>query len=74
MTAWNLLTLNVGAAVATFSGHLVMNALATPIFYGLMALLVPGLVIAFVLPMIPMLMRTMGILGWLIPNLRDLDL
>lgn len=66
MTAWNLLTLNVGAAVATFSGHLVMNALGTPIFYGLMALLVPGLVIAFVLPMIPMLMWTMGILGWLI--------
>ena len=31
-----------------------------------MALLVPGLVIAFVLPMIPMLMWTMGILGWLI--------
>jgi len=66
MTAWNLLTLNVGAAVATFSGHLVMNALGTPIFYGLMALLVPGLIIAFVLPMIPMLMWTMGILGWLI--------
>ena len=66
MTAWNLLTLNMGAAVATFSGHLVMNALGTPIFYGLMALLVPGLIIAFVLPMIPMLMWTMGILGWLI--------
>jgi len=66
MTAWNLLTLNVGAAVATFSGHLVMNALGTPIFYGLMALLIPGLIIAFVLPMIPMLMWTMGILGWLI--------
>ncbi len=66
MTAWNLLTLNVTGAVATFSGHLVMNALGTPIFYGLMALLIPGLVIAFVLPMIPMLMWTMGILGWLI--------
>jgi len=66
MVAWNVLTLNLGAAVATFSGHLVMNALGTPIFYGLMALLVPGLIIAFVLPMIPMLMWTMGILGWLI--------
>lgn len=64
--AWNLLTLNVGGAVATFSGHLVMNALGTPIFYGLMCLLVPGLIIAFVLPMIPMLMWTMGILGWLV--------
>ncbi len=66
MTAWNLLTLNVTGAVATFSGHLVMNALGTPIFYGLMALLIPGLVIAFVLPMIPVLMWSMGILGWLI--------
>jgi len=66
MVAWNLLTLNVSGAAATFSGHLVMNALGTPIFYGLMALLVPGLIIAFVLPMIPMLMWTMGILGWLI--------
>ena len=64
--AWNAITLNFGAAVATFSGHLVMNFLGTPIFYGLMALLIPGLVIAFVLPMIPMLMWTMGILGWLI--------
>ena len=64
--AWNAITLNFGAVAATFSGHLVMNFLGTPIFYGLMALLIPGLVIAFVLPMIPMLMWTMGILGWLI--------
>lgn len=66
MMAWNLLTFNVSGAAATFSGHLVMSFLGTPIFYGLMALLVPGLVIAFVLPMIPVLMWTMGILGWLI--------
>lgn len=64
--AWNAITLNFGAVAATFSGHLVMNFLGTPIFYGLMALLIPGLIIAFVLPMIPMLMWTMGILGWLI--------
>jgi len=64
--AWNAVTLNFGGVVAAFSGHLVMSFLGTPIFYGLMALLVPGLIIAFVLPMIPMLMWTMGILGWLI--------
>lgn len=64
--AWNAITLNFGAVAATFSGHLVMSFLGTPIFYGLMALLIPGLIIAFVLPMIPMLMWTMGILGWLI--------
>ncbi len=64
--AWNAITLNFGGVAAAFSGHLVMSFLGTPIFYGLMALLVPGLVIAFVLPMIPMLMWTMGILGWLI--------
>ncbi len=66
MMAWNAITLNFGGVAAAFSGHLVMNFLGTPIFYGLMALLVPGLIIAFVLPMIPMLMWTMGILGWLI--------
>jgi len=64
--AWNAITLNFGGVAAAFSGHLVMSFLGTPIFYGLMALLVPGLIIAFVLPMIPMLMWTMGILGWLI--------
>ena len=51
--AVNVLTLNFAGAAATVVGHLMMNFLATPIFLGLMALLVPGLLIAFVLPMIP---------------------
>jgi hypothetical protein len=37
-----------------------------PIYTGCMALLIPGLTIAFVLPMIPWLMWMAGVAGWLI--------
>ena len=64
--AWNVLTLNWAAAGAAVSGHLVMSFLGTPIFYGLMCMLVPGLLIAYVLPMIPFAMWVAGVAGWLI--------
>ena len=64
--AWNVLTLNFSAAAAAVGGHLVMSFLGTPIFYGLMALLIPGLLIAYVLPMIPFAMWIAGVVGWLI--------
>ncbi len=64
--AWNVLTLNFAGAGAAISGHLVMSFLGTPIFYGLMCMLVPGLLIAYVLPMIPFAMWIAGIAGWLI--------
>ncbi len=63
---WNVLTLNWAAAGAAVSGHLVMSFLGTPIFYGLMCMLVPGLLIAYVLPMIPFAMWVAGVAGWLI--------
>ena len=43
-----------------------MQFFATPIFIGCMALLIPGLTIAFVLPMIPWVMWIAGIVGYLI--------
>lgn len=64
--AWNVLTLNFVGAGAAISGHMVMTFLGTPIFYGLMCMLVPGLLIAYVLPMIPFAMWVAGVAGWLI--------
>jgi conjugal transfer/type IV secretion protein DotA/TraY len=65
-TAWNVLTFNWGAAAATFTGHMLMSFLGMPIFYGCMALLIPGLVLAFVLPMVPFAIWIAGVAGWLV--------
>ena len=43
-----------------------MSFLGTPIFYGLMCMLIPGLLISYVLPMIPFAMWIAGVAGWLI--------
>ena len=43
-----------------------MNFLGTPIFMLLLAMLIPGITIAFVLPMIPWVMWMAGVMGWLI--------
>lgn len=64
--ALNVLSLNFAGAGAAISGHLVMSFLGTPIFYGLMCMLIPGLLIAYVLPMIPFAMWMAGVAGWLI--------
>lgn len=65
-TAWNVLTFNLPAAGATVAGHFLVSFMATPIFAGCMAILLPGLTIAFVLPMIPWVMWIAGVIGWLI--------
>ena len=64
--AVNVLTLNFAGAAATVIGHLMMNFVAVPIFLGCMALLVPGLLIAFVLPMIPFAIWIAGVAGYFI--------
>lgn len=66
VAVWNALTFNWGAAVATVTGHAIMSFLATPIFIGLLALLIPGIIIAYVLPMIPYVMWMAGVAGWII--------
>lgn len=66
VTAFNVLTFNWAGAAATLTASTLMNFLAKPIFYVLMSLLIPGLTLAFVVPMIPLIMWTMGILGFII--------
>ena len=43
-----------------------MSFFATPIFTGLLAIMVPGIIIAYVLPMIPWVMWMAGVCGWII--------
>jgi conjugal transfer/type IV secretion protein DotA/TraY len=65
-TLFNALTLNWAGAVGTITLSVLMQFFATPIFAGCMALLIPGLTTAFVLPMIPWVMWIAGIVGYLI--------
>jgi conjugal transfer/type IV secretion protein DotA/TraY len=65
-TAFQILTLNFAGAGMTVAAHFLMNFLGTPIFALLLGLLIPGLTIAFVLPMIPWVMWMAGVMGWLI--------
>lgn len=53
-------------AVAAGLGHMAMQFFSTPIMAGCMAMLMPGLTIAFVLPMVPYVMWIAGIASWLI--------
>jgi conjugal transfer/type IV secretion protein DotA/TraY len=43
-----------------------MNFFAIPIFAGLLAIPLPGVIIAYVLPMIPWVMWMAGVCGWII--------
>jgi conjugal transfer/type IV secretion protein DotA/TraY len=63
---WSFLTGNWGASAAAVAGHAVMSFFATPIFTGLLAIMVPGIIIAYVLPMIPWVMWMAGVCGWII--------
>lgn len=66
LTIGQIMTGNFAGAAVTTVSHLIISSLATPIFYGCMAMLIPGLILAFVLPMIPYLMWIAGVAGWLI--------
>ena len=61
-----LLTLNFTGAALTVAIHAMFSFLSTPLFYLTMSLLIPGLTIAFVLPMIPFIMWIAGVMGWLV--------
>ncbi len=65
-TVWGVLSGNPIAVGTAVVGHLVVGFLAVPIFTLCMAILVPALTIAFVLPLIPWLMFLAGVLGWLV--------
>jgi len=63
---WEFFTGNIGGAAATIAGHAIMSFFGTPIFAGLLALLIPGMIIAYVLPMIPYVIWMAGVAGWII--------
>ena len=66
VAVFNFLTGDWAAAAAAVGGHAVMSFLATPVFTAILAILVPGIVIAYVLPMIPYIMWMAGVAGWII--------
>ena len=63
---FNFLTGNWGAAAASVAINAVMSFLGVPIFMGLLALMIPGILIAYVLPMIPWVLWMAGVCGWII--------
>ncbi|MBV9249707.1 MAG: DotA/TraY family protein, partial [Acetobacteraceae bacterium] len=66
VTLWDVVTLNWGGAAATVVGHTVVSFLATPIFALMLACIVPGIIISYVLPMIPYVFWMAGVCGWII--------
>ena len=65
-TVWNVLTGNWAAAAATVAIHPLISFLSVPIFMLITAILVPGMMIAYVLPMVPYVMWMAGVCGWII--------
>ena len=63
---WNVLTGDFAGAGASLVGHMLMQFFATPIMLGCASIMLPGLTIAFVLPMIPYVMWTAGVFGYFI--------
>lgn len=62
----NFLLGNWGGAAASAAGGTVMQFLSTPVFLLLLAILVPGITISYVLPMVPWVMWMAGVTGWII--------
>lgn len=65
-TVWNVLTGNWAAAAATVAIHPLISFLSVPIFILLTSILVPGMMISYVLPMVPYVMWMAGVCGWII--------
>ena len=63
---WQFFTGNFGGAAATVGGHAIMSFFGAPIFAALLSLLIPGIIIAYVLPMIPYVIWMAGVAGWII--------
>ena len=63
---WEFFTGNFAGAAATVGGHAIMSFFGAPIFAALLAVLVPGIIIAYVLPMIPYVIWMAGVAGWII--------
>jgi len=66
MIAGGLWTGGIGGAVAAAAVSAVINYLALPVFVFLMAMLTPGVIISYVLPLIPYTLWIAGVTGWII--------
>jgi conjugal transfer/type IV secretion protein DotA/TraY len=66
VTIWNVLTGNWGAAAATAGLHPLISFFSVPIYMLLTGILIPGLMISYVLPMVPYVMWMAGVCGWII--------
>ena len=62
----SLISGGIGGAVAAAAASAVVNYLALPVFVLLMAMLTPGLIISYVLPLIPYMLWIAGVTGWII--------
>ncbi|WP_039736634.1 DotA/TraY family protein, partial [Komagataeibacter intermedius] len=62
----SLLSGNPEGAVAAGAGHALMHFFGAPIIGGCFAMLMPGLTIAYVIPMIPFVMWMFAVAGWFI--------
>jgi conjugal transfer/type IV secretion protein DotA/TraY len=65
LTAWSLLTGNVAGAVGSVAAHAVFSTFAVPIVMFIMALLIPGMMLAYLLPLTPAVIWLFGIINWL---------
>ena len=61
-----LISGGIGGAVAAAAVSAVVNYLALPVFVLLLAMLTPGLIISYVLPLIPYTLWIAGVTGWII--------
>ena len=66
MIAGGLVSGGIGGAVAAAGVSAVINYLALPVFVFLMAMLTPGIIISYVLPLIPYTLWIAGVTGWII--------
>jgi conjugal transfer/type IV secretion protein DotA/TraY len=72
IVAASALTGNLTGAAAAATGHVTVQLLGTPIFYGILLLLGPGIALAFILPMLPFSIWAARVLGWLVQVLEIL--
>ena len=57
---------NFAGSAAAIAGHAVVSFLAVPIYALVLAMMIPGIIISYVLPMIPYVMWMAGVAGWIV--------
>jgi conjugal transfer/type IV secretion protein DotA/TraY len=57
---------NFGGSAAALAGHAVISFIAVPVYALVLSMMIPGIIIAYVLPMIPYVMWIAGVAGWIV--------